>query len=134
MDIQDVLREMRDFAESESGVALDSDLVEWADAIEAAMREIDDEAEEYAEQVERLTEENAKLKAEIHPDWDKLEDTREAMREQSAEIERLREAVTRLLACPAIADVNHGDPDWGCGETQEAEMFARAALAGKEDV
>ena len=50
----------------------------------------------------------------------------------AAEIERLREAVTRLLACPAIADEDFSDPEWGCAETREAEAFARAALAGKE--
>ena len=51
---------------------------------------------------------------------------------RDAEIERLREAVTRLLACPAIADEDFSDPEWGCAETREAEAFARAALAGKE--
>ena len=52
--------------------------------------------------------------------------------ELEAENERLREAVTRLLACPAIADEDFSDPEWGCAETREAEAFARAALAGKE--
>jgi regulator of replication initiation timing len=49
------------------------------------------------------------------------------------EIERLREAVQKLLACPAIADEDFSDPEWGCEITREAEAFARAALAGKEE-
>ena len=59
-------------------------------------------------------------------------DLNSAITERDAEIERLREAVTRLLACPAIADEDFSDPEWGCAETREAEAFARAALAGEE--
>ena len=46
--------------------------------------------------------------------------------------ERLREAVTRLLACPAIADEDFSGPEWGCAETREAEAFARSLLRQKE--
>ena len=49
------------------------------------------------------------------------------------EIVELREALQRLLACPAIADENFSDPEWGCAETREAEAFARAALAPPTD-
>lgn len=38
-------------------------------------------------------------------------------------------ALTKLLACPAIADVDHNDPEWGDGETAAAETIARAALS-----
>ena len=34
-----------------------------------------------------------------------------------------------LLACPSIADVDSNDPEWGCGETANAQSKARAALA-----
>lgn len=55
-----------------------------------------------------------------------------------ADNERLRAALEQLLACPAIADGNHGDPAWACHETAAAETFARkvlarAALEGKDD-
>jgi hypothetical protein len=59
-------------------------------------------------------------------------DVADAMAAGVAEIERLREAVQKLLACPAIADEDFSDPEWGCEITREAEAFARAALAGKE--
>jgi len=52
--------------------------------------------------------------------------------EAQAEIERLTEAVQKLLACPAIADEDFSDPVWGCEITREAEAFARAALDGEE--
>jgi len=42
--------------------------------------------------------------------------------------DRLRDALTRLLLCPAIADGEHSDPAWGCLETVEAESFARKTL------
>lgn len=46
--------------------------------------------------------------------------------------EVLGEALRRLLACPAIADVDHCDPSWVDPETAEAEAFARRALAGEK--
>jgi len=45
-----------------------------------------------------------------------------------SERDRLRDALSRLLLCPAIADGEHSDPAWGCLETVEAESFARKTL------
>ena len=47
-------------------------------------------ARQAADRIEADAKEIERLKAEIHPDWDKLEATREALREQSVEIERLK--------------------------------------------
>jgi len=44
-------------------------------------------------------------------------------------IRELRDALDRLLACPAIADENHSDPAWGDNETADAILFARRARA-----
>lgn len=46
--------------------------------------------------------------------------------------ERMQKALVGLLNCPAIADENFTDPEWGDSETAEAEAFARAALAAME--
>ena len=40
-----------------------------------------------------------------------------------------RKVIDGLLACPAIADVNHTDPAWGCAETAKAESAARSWLS-----
>lgn len=44
----------------------------------------------------------------------------------------LVDALKALLACPAIADGGHDDPEWGCQESSAAEAKARAALAKAE--
>ena len=54
MTPEQVIREMRSFAESDYGVALREDVAAWADAIEAAMRE--PVAEEAQAEIERLRE------------------------------------------------------------------------------
>lgn len=48
-------------------------------------------------------------------------------------VSRLREALEKLLACPAIADENHNDASWGCPDTAAAISFARAALKEASD-
>jgi len=52
--------------------------------------------------------------------------------EKDKEIERLRKAIQALLNCPAIADGELNHPDWGCGETAQAESFARSVLNGEK--
>lgn len=52
-------------------------------------------------------------------------------------IRELGDAIDRLLACPAIADENHSDPEWGDKETADAILFARrarAALSKREEL
>ena len=85
-----------------------------------------------------------RLKAEIHPDWNKLEACRESLREhmalvreREAEIERLREALREIdnLICWEINPTNY-DHDDVCrmnAEWCEIGDVARAALAGKGD-
>lgn len=53
--------------------------------------------------------------------------------EAEAMCKRLADALEQLHACPMISDVDHNDPDWGCGESAEAESVARAALAAYRD-
>lgn len=57
---------------------------------------------------------------------------KEGAAEAGAENERLRKALERLLASPALADENHSDPEWGCEETAIAVTAARRALEGGE--
>lgn len=47
---------------------------------------------------------------------------------RSGEVKRLREALEKLLACPAIADETYNDAAWWCPDTAAAISFARAAL------
>jgi hypothetical protein len=47
-----------------------------------------------------------------------------------ARVAELEEALSILLKCPAIADENHSDPEWGDAETAAAVDAARAALQG----
>lgn len=51
-----------------------------------------------------------------------------ALEALSAKNERLRKAIERLLASPALADENHSDPEWGCEETATAVTAARREL------
>lgn len=50
-----------------------------------------------------------------------------------ARVARLTEALKLILDCPAIADGNLRDLEWGCAESAEAERQARAALAEASD-
>lgn len=50
----------------------------------------------------------------------------EALEKRAAD---MYEALKKLLACPAIADEDHNDPEWSDPETAEAEREARAALS-----
>lgn len=60
----------------------------------------------------------------------RAERERDALR---AENERLRNAVRKLLACPAIADGNHNEPAYYDAETVEAEREGRSALERKPE-
>ena len=77
MSVDEVLREMRTDEMRESRRILTQELDEWADVIEAAMREKDAEVEAAREWLRK------------HAEIDKA---------KSAEIERLREALKRIKA------------------------------------
>lgn len=52
--------------------------------------------------------------------------------ELEASEKRMREALEGLLDCPAIADVDFNDPEYGCCESAKAESRARTALTKAE--
>ena len=66
MDIQNVLKEMRDIADDEwEGVAPAVTIERWADAIEAAMRKCDywrDKAKDQHTEIKRLLERTEQIK------------------------------------------------------------------------
>ena len=95
MDIQDVLIEMRwcRWWPTAQG---------WADAIEAAMREKDAEIsglklvhDTWQRKAKDQSAEIERLKAEIHPDWNKLEACQQSLREHMAEIKTLNARIER---------------------------------------
>ncbi len=45
-------------------------------------------------------------------------------------VKRLEEATRKLLACPAISDVDHWDAEYGDPDTAEAQSFAMKVLTG----
>ena len=124
MDIQSVLREMREMSEINSNFRITND---WADAIEAAMTQpvfvFEGNASGVVLGVLQTTEINVGTKLFAFPPsaQDELVRITEQLSDQDAEIEQLRDALELLLL--SSDDIYPGDV-----------AIARAALAGKEDV